>query len=170
MSETEIVTWPEITTPLSSTRLIRSPSTSCSPSSGSSSNVRSSGTLGQPSGRRCLCVIAHEMIRRPWSSEIEAKSVLRMLAHERAEARLECVVPRARDEKRGIEDLYSSRRVGRHIRDRGARSLHRMFAERVEDLSRDALAHLTQLGLSLRVELALHEIALAGGNGLRCAL
>src|SRR5688500_11305350 len=89
MSPTEIVTIPAITEPLSSTRLIRS---------ASSSGVLSSTSpgIGGHSSR--------EMVRGPGTGEIDAEPAAVMIADEAGHGFAEVIEPVVRDEERRVEN------------------------------------------------------------------
>src|SRR5918992_995038 len=161
MSATEIVTWPEMTTPLSRTRLIRSLRTSCSPSSGASCvgaiAVRASGS--RPS--RVIARRLHEVVRRPRATELEAKPRRLEACHEPAQGGTERRVRLRRDEEDGVERERGAaiRRVARH---RDTSRCHRVRRERLEDVVRRLVADTLRLHLALGLELALEEVALPG--------
>src|SRR5512140_1157594 len=171
---TAIVTSPPMTTPLSSTRLIRSLRMSGSSSSSiiasESPPGRTRSAIARLTVRTCRAGpsrgrlgLTREVIRGPRAGEVDAesrgRSELDQLRQRAAKVIEACVV----DEEARVEHGWlRGRRLG--VRDRrGQRLPHRRAGKRSEcpvHRLRDLAAYATQLGATRLVELSLQQIAL----------
>src|SRR5918999_504039 len=157
MSATEIVTCPEMTTPLSRTRSSKSLRTSRASESSdvSSSAVAASGRLTS----RVIAIGLHEVIHWPGSAELEPESGGLQAFRESADGRPKCRVRLGRDEKRGVEGERGTP-LGHIARHRNTPGGNRVVGERLVDVARRLVGDAARLGLALGVELALEEVPL----------
>src|SRR5688500_11699672 len=143
MSPTEMVTLPAMTAPLSSTRFMRSES-----SSGVWS-IASPGIVRPP----------REMVRRPGPRKLDAKAPALVIANERRDRRAKVVHPIVSNEERGVENR-GSRLIRRRLR---RRLLHRLERPRRQVRERGrghGPSHATKLVLPRRLELARQQVPL----------
>src|SRR4051812_48363509 len=146
ISATDSVTWPLITTPLSSTRLGRS--------------LRTSDPPSRSSSRSLIAAPEREVIRWPWSGEIETEARWLSRADDGGEPLLKRPQAVGRDEKGSIEN-HLSRRLGRHAWNGRRGRLERERGQLGPDLAGDSRAGRAEALLDSFVELPLEEVSLA---------
>src|SRR5215217_1660595 len=143
MSPTEMVTLPAMTAPLSSTRLMRSAS--------------SSGALSM--ALRGIVILPGEMIRRPWPGELETEPTSVVIANQRRHRCAELIEVTMRDEKRRIEHSRSSL-IGGRLRHRIVRRVECTRGQLVVGGGRNDVRNTVELVLASGVELSTEQVRL----------
>src|SRR5215204_2304125 len=148
MSPTEMVTLPAMTTPLSSTRLMRSESSS------------GAWSITLPDIARP----PREMVRGPGPGELDSEAPALVIANERRHRRAKVVHTIVSNEKRGVENR-SARLTRRRLR---RRLLHRLERPRRQVGERGrghGPSDATKLVLPRRLELARQQVSLPRRRG-----